>query len=90
METVDIYRSIGKILRSLGANRIYLLKSKTINRGNDFTLLIEVIADQISDYEKARMMLADVSQNVECTMIDEENPDYFALLQEAEVDGIQL
>ena len=90
METVDIYRGIGNVLRGLGASRIYLLKSKTVSRGSDFTLLIEVIADQVSDYGKARKMLAKAFQNVECTLIDDKNPDYFDLLQEAEEDGIQL
>lgn len=90
METVDVYRDIGKILRGLGASRIYLLKSKTVSRDSDFVLLIEVIADQISDYAIARKMLAKAFQNVECTLIDDENPDYYDLLQEAEEDGIQL
>ena len=90
MEIVDIYRIVGKILRSQGASRIYILNSKTIGDGSKFTLSLETIADQIIDYAKAKRMIVEALPDIECTLIQDDHPDYYDLFQEAEQDGIQL
>lgn len=90
MEIVDIYRIVGRILRSQGASRIYILNSKTIDDGSKFTLSLEIIADQIIDYAKANRMIVEALPDIECTLIQDDHPDYYDLFQEAEQDGIQL
>lgn len=85
-----IYRIVGKILRSQGASKIYILNSKTIVDGSKFTISLEIIADQMIDYAKANRMVAEALSDVKCTLIQDDHPDYYDLFQEAEQDGIQL
>lgn len=90
MDVAEIYRNIGKILRSYGASRIYIVKSKTIYYEADIKLSLELIADRIEDLIKAENDIQKMYTNVQCMLYDGENPDYYALIQEAEEDGIQL
>lgn len=90
MDIADIYRSIGKILRSYGASKIFIVKSKTLNNETDIKLSLEIVVDQIEDCMNAAKVIHKSHPNVQCMLYDGENSDYYDLLQEAEEDGIQL
>lgn len=90
MDIAEIYRYIGKTLRSYGASRIYIIKSKTLSHGEDIRLSVDLIADWIEDCMKATDEIQKTHPNVQCTLYNGDVPEYYELLQEAEEDGIQL
>ena len=91
LEITEIYRHTGKILRRHGADRVYIIQSKTLANNNDtIQMQIQVIADQLCDQEKAKKELQETFSSVDYRLYDGSHDENYKLLMEAEEDGIQI
>ena len=69
METVALYREIGKTLRSLGAYRVVLLNSKVTLLQN-FKMSLEIAVDGAIDIKEAEKICSNIFTSVDMKLID--------------------
>ena len=89
METVTLYREIGKTLHSLGAFRVVLLKSKVILEG-DITMLLEIAVDGSIDIKEAEKQCLEKFSTTRIKLIDLNDYSDNLVMREVIEDGIQL
>ena len=89
METVTLYREIGKTLHSLGAFRVVLLKSKVILEG-DITMLLEIAVDGAIEIKEAEKQCSEKFSTIRIKLIDLNDYSDNLVMREVIEDGIQL
>ena len=89
METVTLYREIGKTLHSLGAFRVVLLKSKDILEG-DITMLLEIAVDGAIEIKEAEKQCSEKFSTTRIKLIDLNDYSDNSVMREVIEDGIQL
>ena len=89
METVAIYREVGKTLRSLGAYRVVLLNSKVTLQQN-VKMSMEVAVDGAIDIKEAEKICANKFPSVNMKLIDLNDYSNNLVMKEVIEDGIQL
>ena len=89
METVTLYREIGKTLHSLGAFRVVLLKSKVILEG-DITMLLEIAVDGAIEIKEAEKQCSEKFSTTRIKLIDLNDYSDNSVMREVIEDGIQL
>ena len=89
METVTLYREVGKTLRSLGAYRVVLLNSKVTLQQN-VKMLMEVAVDGAIDIKEAEKICLNKFTSVNIKLIDLNDYSNNSVMKEVIEDGIQL
>ena len=89
METVTLYRELGKILHTLGAYRVVLLNAK-YTTGHSAEMFLEIAVDGDLDIKEAEKTCAEQFRMVDIKLIDLNDFSNASLLEEAIEDGIQL
>ena len=89
METVALYREIGKTLRSLGAYRVVLLNSKVTLLQN-FKMSLEIAVDGAIDIKEAEKICSNKFPSVNMKLIDLNDYTNNLVMKEVIEDGIQL
>ena len=89
METVALYREVGKTLRSLGAYRVVLLNSKVALQQN-VKMSLEVAVDGVIDIEEAEKICSNKFPSVNMKLIDLNDYSNNSVMKEVIEDGIQL
>ena len=89
METVTLYREVGKTLRSLGAYRIVLLNSKVTLQRN-VKMSMEVAVDGAIDIKEAKKICLNKFTSVNIKLIDLNDYSNNSVMKEVIEDGIQL
>ena len=89
METVALYREVGKTLRSLGAHRVVLLNSKVTLQQN-VKMSLEVAVDGAIDIKEAEKICSNKFASVNMKLIDLNDYSNNLVMKEVIEDGIQL
>lgn len=89
METVTLYREVGKTLRSLGAYRVVLLNSKVTLQQN-VKMSMEVAVDGAIDIKEAEKICLNKFTSVNIKLIDLNDYSNNSVMKEVIEDGIQL
>ena len=89
METVTLYREIGKALHSLGAFRVVLLSSK-VNPEPNALMSLEIAVDGTIDLKEAEKECANRFENVVIKFIDLNDYENHLVMKEVIEDGIIL
>ena len=89
METVTLYREIGKTLHSLGAFRVVLLKSKVLLDEN-FKMLLEIAVDGPINIKEAEKQCSEKFSTIIFKFIDLNIFSNNLVMEEVIEDGIQL
>lgn len=89
METVTLYRKIGKTLHSLGAFRVVLLSSKVSPEANTF-MFLEIAVDGTIDLKEAEKECANQFETVDIKFIDLNDYANYLVMKEVIEDGISL
>ena len=89
METVTLYREVGKTLRSLGAYRVVLLNSKVTLQQN-VKMSMEVAVDGAIDIKEAEKICLNKFTSVNIKLIDLNDYSNNSVMKEVLEDGIQL
>ena len=89
METVALYREIGKTLRSFGAYRVVLLNSKVTLQRN-VKMSMEVAVDGAIDIKEAEKICLNKFTSVNIKLIDLNDYSNNSVMKEVIEDGIQL
>lgn len=89
METVNLYREIGKTLRSLGAFRVVLLNSK-VTPEERIVMSLEIAVDGAIDIKQAEKKCLDQFMSVNIKLIDLNDYSNNLAMKEVIEDGIQL
>lgn len=89
METVTLYREIGKTLHSLGAFRVVLLKSKIIFEEN-ITMLLEIAVDGPINIKEAEKQCSEKFSTIIIKLINLNDFSNNLVMKEVIEDGIQL
>lgn len=85
----DLYREIGKKLRSMGAERVYLYSSKTLTDGMR-EMELKIITDGEVDAEEAMRQMETQYPCVKIEVVNGNEPEYMELLEETMTDSIQI
>ena len=89
METVVLYREIGKTLHSLGAQRVVLLNSK-VTKESPVEMSLEIVVDGIINIKKAQKQCLEKFSNIVIKFIDLNDFSNASVMMEVIEDGIQL
>ena len=89
METVSLYREIGKTLHSLGAFRVVLLNSKA-TPGQDVVMSLEIAVEGAINIKEAEKKCLDKFESVVVKLIDLNDFSNNVVMSEVIEDGIQL
>ena len=89
METVTLYREIGKTLHSLGAFRVVLLNSK-VSLEKDIEMYLEIAVDGTIDIKEAEEKCLNKFTSVAIRLIDLNNFSNDLVMCEVIEDGIKL
>ncbi len=89
METVNIYREIGKKLHALGAYRVVLLHSKA-TPNEKYEMSLEIAVDGMIDLKQAAEICAETWKTIEIKLLDLNDYSNGELMREVIEDGIQL
>ena len=89
METVILYREIGKILHSLGAFRVVLLNSKATPEQN-VEMSLEIAVDGEIDIKEAAEKCLNKFTTVDIKLIDLNYFSNYLVMTEVIEDGIKL
>lgn len=89
METVELYRAIGKMMRGQGAERIYLLRAKILTEG-PCRMQLELAADGVWDMELAKSRCREAWPEISIRLLDLNAEENAELSEEVMEDGIQL
>ena len=89
METVNIYREIGKKLHALGAHRVVLLYSKA-TPNEKYEMSLEIAVDGMIDLKQAAEICAETWKTIEIKLLDLNDYSNGELMREVIEDGIQL
>ena len=89
METVILYREIGKILHSLGAFRVVLLNSKATPEQN-VKMSLEIAVDGAIDIKEAAEKCLNKFTTVDIKLIDLNDFSNNLVMTEVIEDGIKL
>ena len=89
METVTLYREIGKTLHSLGAFRVVLLNSK-VTPEQPVVMSLEIAVDGAIDIKEAEKECLNKFTSVDIKLIDLNDFSNNLVIEEVIEDGIQL
>ncbi len=89
METVTLYREIGKTLHSLGAFRVVLINSKA-TPGEACEMYLEIAVDGTIDLKEASKQCEKQWENISIKFLDLNNYENIELMKEVIEDGVQL
>ena len=89
METVTLYREIGKTLHSLGAFRVVLLNSK-VSPEKDIEMFLEIAVDGTIDIKEAEEKCLNKFTSVAIRLIDLNDFSNDLVMCEVIEDGIKL
>lgn len=89
MDSVALYREVGKTLRSLGAYRVVLLNSKVTPKQN-VKMSLEVAVDGAIDIKEAEKTCSNKFTSVNMKLIDLNDYSNNRIMKEVIEDGIQL
>ena len=89
METVVLYREIGKTLHSLGAQRVVLLNSK-VTKESPAAMSLEIAVDGIINIKEAQKQCLEKFSNIVIKFIDLNDFSNASVMMEVIEDGIQL
>ena len=89
METVTLYREVGKTLRSLGAYRVVLLNSKVTLQQN-VKMSMEVAVDGAIDIKEAEKICSNKFPSVNMKLINLNDYSNNLVMKEVIEDGIQM
>lgn len=85
----DLYREIGNLLRSMGAERVYLYSSQTL-AGKNGNMELKIVTDGEVDTEAAKQQIERKYPSMQVEIANGNEPEYMALLEEAMTDSIQI
>ena len=89
METVTLYREIGKTLHSLGAFRVVLLNSKATPKQNE-VMSLEIAVDGAIDIKEAEKECLNKFTSIAINLIDLNDCSNDLVMKEVIEDGIKL
>ena len=89
METVTLYREIGKTLHSLGAFRVVLLNSKATPEQN-VVMSLEIAVDGAIDIKEAEKEFLNKFASIAIKLIDSNDFSNNLVMREVIEDGIKL
>ena len=89
METVTLYREIGKTLHSLGAFRVVLLNSKAAPEQN-VVMSLEIAVDGAIDIKEAEKEFLNKFASIAIKLIDLNDFSNNLVMREVIEDGIKL
>lgn len=89
MDTLTLYREIGKILHGLGACRAVVVRAKATPEKMP-EMSMEIAVDGSIDVRKASEQCRKQFPNVEIVLLDLTEDANMALMQEVIEDGIQI
>ena len=89
METVALYREVGKTLRSLGAYRVVLLNSKVTLQQN-VKMSLEIAVDGAIDIKEVEKICSNKFPSINMKFIDLNDYSNNLVMKEVIEDGIQL
>lgn len=89
METVTLYREIGKILHQLGAYRAVLVNSKA-TPGQNCEMYLEIAVDGAIDLNEASKCCKENWEHISIKLLDLNNYENIELMREVIEDGVQL
>ena len=89
METVTLYREIGKTLHRMGAYRVVLLNSKA-TPDDHYIMSLEIAVDGAIDVKKASTECNSNWPNILIKLLDLNDFENLELMREVIEDGIQL
>ena len=89
METVTLYREIGKTLHSLGAFRVVLLNSKATPKQNK-VMSLEIAVDGAIDIKEAEKEFLNNFASIAIKLIDLNDFSNNLVMREVIEDGIKL
>lgn len=89
MDTVTLYREIGRTLHEMGAFRVVLLNAKAVP-GAEKEMYLEIAVDGCMDLENAKIRCRECWPEVEINLIDLNDERTMDLMDEVIEDGIQL
>ena len=89
METVTLYREIGKTLHSLGAFRVVLLNSKATPKQNE-VMSLEIAVDGAIDIKEAEKEFLNKFASIAIKLIDLNDFSNNLVMREVIEDGIKL
>ena len=89
METVTLYREIGKTLHSMGAYRVILLNSKA-TPDDHYVMSLEIAVDGAIDVKKARTECNSKWPHILIALLDLNDFENLEIMKEVIEDGIQL
>lgn len=88
-DVADLYREIGKLLRSMGAERVYLYSSKTLT-DEEFDMELKIVTDGDVDTAKAEAMIGEKYPKASVQVLNGNEPENMELVEEAVIDSIQI
>lgn len=86
-ETADLYREIGRMMKSRGAQRVYLYSARMVS---EETMELKVITEETIEIAEAERAVKQQYPKVNLEIIDGSQPERMELLSEAMVDSIQI
>ena len=89
METVILYREIGKTLHSLGAFRAVLLNSKATPQQN-VVMTLDIAVDGAINTNEAKKICSNKFPSIVVDLIDLNDFSNHSVMREVIEDGIQL
>ncbi len=89
MDTVTLYREIGKTLHSLGAFKVVILNSK-VTPNQDIVMSLEIAVDGELDIKEAEKKCKAQFTSVAIKLIDLNDFANNLVMKEAIEDGVQL
>jgi len=89
METVTLYREIGKTLHALGAFRVVLINSKA-TPGQNVGMSLEIAVEGSINIKEAEKKCLDKFEGVAIKLIDLNDFSNDSVMTEVIEDGIQL
>ena len=89
METVTLYREIGKTLHSLGAFRVVLLNSKATPKQRE-VMSLEIAVDEAIDIKEAEKECLNRFTSIAIKLIDLNDFSNDLVVREVLEDGIKL
>ena len=89
METVTLYREIGKTLHSLGAFRVVLLNSKATPKQRE-VMSLEIAVDEAIDIKEAEKECLNRFTSIAIKLIDLNDFSNDLVVREVIEDGIKL
>lgn len=85
----DLYREIGTLLRSMGAERVYLYSSKTLT-AEEFDIELKIVTDGDGYTANAEAVICEKYPKIAVQILNGNEPEHMELLEEMRTDSIQI